>query len=338
MPGAAEAGMGAPITPLVYLLPVLVGLVGYIAVNHIWLWLGRREEPLHLWVASWCVVSVGFLASHYIQIVADDPGRAMLGSILSWTAGLALPPVVIGLGHALVGRRTPRRVMLPAVGVTGVLLLALWTTDAFITRQHHVRIDLLGHRETAFVPGRFMPLFILYIAVTLVILYRMLSRPTPALGPEEQRGIRLGFLIYGAAAANDVLHAAEVVQSVRLFDLGFVAVALGLTYMLTRRYNLLHARLEEGVAARTSELALALEAEGRARREAEEALDQVQQLHGLLPICAYCKRIRNDRNYWQQIETYIAERSKATFSHGICPECRSTVVARELEDWRREGG
>ena len=44
-------------------------------------------------------------------------------------------------------------------------------------------------------------------------------------------------------------------------------------------------------------------------------------LSGLLPICAYCKRIRRDDNYWQQLEGYIAEHSEADFSHGVCPTC-----------------
>ena len=77
------------------------------------------------------------------------------------------------------------------------------------------------------------------------------------------------------------------------------------------------------------------EAAVQARREAEMALSQVKQLHGLLPICAYCKKIRNDRNYWEQIETYIGERSQTTFSHGICPECNATVVATQLQEWRQ---
>ena len=54
-----------------------------------------------------------------------------------------------------------------------------------------------------------------------------------------------------------------------------------------------------------------------------------------MPICAYCKKIRNDRNYWESIEGYIGERSQATFSHGICPECRDTVVAAQMEEFRR---
>lgn len=47
----------------------------------------------------------------------------------------------------------------------------------------------------------------------------------------------------------------------------------------------------------------------------------VSRLEGLLPICAYCKKIRDDRNQWQQIEKYVGERSETRFSHGICPDC-----------------
>ena len=52
-----------------------------------------------------------------------------------------------------------------------------------------------------------------------------------------------------------------------------------------------------------------------------DALDQIKTLRGLLPICASCKNIRNDRGYWEQIEVYIRDRSEAEFSHSICPDC-----------------
>jgi DNA-binding response OmpR family regulator len=56
-------------------------------------------------------------------------------------------------------------------------------------------------------------------------------------------------------------------------------------------------------------------------KEVSEALAQVKQLKGLLPICMFCKKIRNDENYWQKVEEYLAEHTGADFSHSICPEC-----------------
>jgi PAS domain S-box-containing protein len=56
-------------------------------------------------------------------------------------------------------------------------------------------------------------------------------------------------------------------------------------------------------------------------KELKNALDQVKQLSGMLPICSSCKMIRDDKGYWSQIESYIRDHSEAEFSHSICPEC-----------------
>lgn len=57
------------------------------------------------------------------------------------------------------------------------------------------------------------------------------------------------------------------------------------------------------------------------KKELEEALSRVKQLEGIIPICMYCKKIRDDQSSWQQLETYLSEHSEAQFSHGICPHC-----------------
>lgn len=59
----------------------------------------------------------------------------------------------------------------------------------------------------------------------------------------------------------------------------------------------------------------------RLRQELATALARVKVLSGLLPICAGCKKIRDDKGYWQQIEAYLADHSDARFSHGLCPDC-----------------
>lgn len=69
--------------------------------------------------------------------------------------------------------------------------------------------------------------------------------------------------------------------------------------------------------------------------ELEAALAKVKALEGLLPICSYCKKIRDDQDYWQEVDIYFQARSEAKFSHGICPECYETVVKPELEELRR---
>jgi CheY-like chemotaxis protein len=61
-------------------------------------------------------------------------------------------------------------------------------------------------------------------------------------------------------------------------------------------------------------------------RELQEALANVKQLQGLLPICSYCKKIRHDETCWEQLEHYISRHSEARFSHGICPPCFADLM------------
>jgi len=75
------------------------------------------------------------------------------------------------------------------------------------------------------------------------------------------------------------------------------------------------------VSVAFSRLKRQFEKEQRLNAELTKALREVKKLSGLLPICASCKKIRDDRGYWNQIESYIRERSEAEFSHGICPDC-----------------
>jgi sigma-B regulation protein RsbU (phosphoserine phosphatase) len=93
----------------------------------------------------------------------------------------------------------------------------------------------------------------------------------------------------------------------------------------------LYARLQAGM--RTVRLQYDLAAKVA---DLEEALRSVKRLEGLLPICSYCKRIRNDDNYWQQVESYIGEHSEAEFTHGVCPHCYDSIVKPEMNQLARQ--
>jgi CheY-like chemotaxis protein len=71
------------------------------------------------------------------------------------------------------------------------------------------------------------------------------------------------------------------------------------------------------------------------RQELENALAEVRRLQGLLPICSYCKKIRRDKSYWEEIEVYIAEHAEVTFTHGVCPDCYEKHVKPQFEEIRR---
>lgn len=70
--------------------------------------------------------------------------------------------------------------------------------------------------------------------------------------------------------------------------------------------------------------------------ELQKALDEIKVLRGFIPICASCKRIRNDKGYWEQIESYISNHSEAKFSHGYCQECVDKLYP-ELLDGKKDG-
>lgn len=92
-----------------------------------------------------------------------------------------------------------------------------------------------------------------------------------------------------------------------------------------------HVKKEEGVNLLESSVLLEMIGWERERLvlELQKALNEVQKLSGLLPICAWCKKIRDDNGYWKQIEEYISEHSDARFTHGACPECYERIKKEE---------
>ena len=107
----------------------------------------------------------------------------------------------------------------------------------------------------------------------------------------------------------------EVWDKVKAFKLG------GVDYV-TKPFQEeeVFARLETHLALRNLQKKLEIQ-----NKQLQEALDNVKTLNGLLPICANCKKIRDDSGYWNRIESYIGKHADVQFSHGICPDC-----AREL--------
>lgn len=102
----------------------------------------------------------------------------------------------------------------------------------------------------------------------------------------------------------------------------------GASDYITKPFDLEELRARVRCGERTVNLEIRL---AERVRELEVALSQVKALQGLLPICSYCKKIRDDQDYWQRVEDYVGARTDAVFSHGICPECFDRIVETELK-------
>ncbi len=115
-------------------------------------------------------------------------------------------------------------------------------------------------------------------------------------------------LLTGRTASNDII----------------TGLQAGANDYITKPFDIpeLMARVNVGGRVAALDEALSLRV-----RELESALRQVTDLQSLLPICSYCKKIRDDRNYWASVEQYISKHTGARFSHSICPECLQKVEA-----------
>lgn len=92
-------------------------------------------------------------------------------------------------------------------------------------------------------------------------------------------------------------------------------------------------RLRLQVGRRVAELQQSL---ANRLRELEKACAQIRHLQGLLPICCYCKKIRDDQHYWHQVELYISRHLGTQFSHGICPDCFEKLMKPQLDSLKSQ--
>lgn len=128
-------------------------------------------------------------------------------------------------------------------------------------------------------------------------------------------------MMVGGLAPFGALPTAEAVIRAQEFILVMSLMATGLAALLAQ----LRAR-QEDIAALNAGLERRIQ---QRTHDLEQALAEVQQLQGLLPICISCKKIRDDAGHWEKLEKYISERSAARFSHGICPECMSAQMQKD---------
>ncbi|HVQ76632.1 MAG TPA: response regulator, partial [Candidatus Binatia bacterium] len=209
-----------------------------------------------------------------LQLTAGSAEGGILGARIGWSAGLFLPILTMGLVNSL-GETRPARATVVGVGAgTMILLWFLWASALFVGDEARFIADPLGLGAWRVVPGPFQLAFIPFvIGVFIYGVRRMWQAST--LEPVERRVMVAAFAAYIAMAVNDLLAAARVIPSTRLFQIGFVTLALGLDYLMVQRFKRLRGRLEDAVRARTRDLTTRSEQLAALVRSAEVLMAQL---------------------------------------------------------------
>jgi len=126
------------------------------------------------------------------------------------------------------------------------------------------------------------------------------------------------------------------INSVIIFPLSFGDTALGVMDISRNKpFSTEEFRRLQQVVPQVTEAVIchkAIRQKEELLTELQEAYNKVNKLSGLIPICAQCKKIRDDSGYWNQVEIYISERSDAVFSHGICPDCAKELYPEHFKN------
>lgn len=279
----------------VHTLAIILSLSNLMQVGA--LFIQYRVDKTHSgpgwWTMGTAALAIGF-AFNYLR---DAPGVAWIAIVfnnLFFLAGASL--LYVGVLRFL-GRPEPRRMLLIVFAiVAAAVLYYTFVQDNVPARRVIVSaalvlitslnaLALLVHK-----PHRASASSYFLAAVLLAHTGFLITRAlTPLSGPHVEG-------IFSSSASQVATYVSALI-STTLWTFGFIL-------MVNQRLN----------AERQATI-----------EELHGALEQIRTLRGILPMCAHCKKIRDDRGFWQQVEAYLSQHTEAEFSHGICPDCMQTI-------------
>jgi hypothetical protein len=304
---------------------VLAGITGSVGVFYLAFYAKYSRCREHLPFALLC-----------FTVAAYDVFSAALYDATSVAQGVVwqrLQLATLGLGSALTiwfleltTRQSVSRVGRWLIGLLVVLVPLGFVPGLTVSDTPAVKVirwagrDLVTYYEGQL--GVVNEIGIVIVCFVYVRLVWMLSRAYRESRSPHVLVIMGGQVAYFAGLLNDGLVGSEVYDFFYVSEYAYLVVIMTMAYALLGRFVDLHANIEQ--------LNASLE------RRVAEALADIKVLRGLIPICASCKKIRDDQGFWTRIEEYFTAHSEAKFSHGICPECMRALYPDFVAKRERE--
>jgi two-component system, sensor histidine kinase and response regulator len=259
------------IHPITGLLVGIQWITTYLLVHHLALWLGRRDQRLHLWVAAWCAVAATHQGGRMLHYQTTDPATALLAVQVS-AAAVALSGVVgICAIRSLTGNREPSAAARVLIGCSVLLAALVLTTPWFFDMPTLASTwtDPVG-REVLWVPPGdlqlvWFPWGIGCLAYTLRCVHHAEGLPRV-----ERQMVMAAIVIYVSGGLVDAL-VGWGLNSILLFEFSFAAIAIGFDFLTVRRFSELQGTLAQRVDERTKELRQTVGLLGAALETAEDA-------------------------------------------------------------------
>lgn len=316
-----------------YLIPSSAGTLSVSVVATLfgifqgWISLKQRDLMWNRWGAMLSFTIAIYSFSVFIQFNTSATQLNRISELIQYTTFIFLIHSLYGFtfSYLSIDSVIYRRYM----GLFHILLLVLiWGTDLVISDQFIERNFLwlpVPYIEPELgLIGKIILIYVVIAAAYSVhywIRYRSKARPGGQI-------FIIGFLLWAILGIHDALCTLGFTSIQFLMEYGFLGFSISIVSVTIKTYlrqaeimdhtakelRENQENLEKRVQERTQELS-------KTNEELREAMGKVKTLSGMLPICSSCKKIRDDKGYWNQIESYITKHSDADFSHSLCPEC-----------------
>jgi signal transduction histidine kinase len=232
---------------------VVAGITGYLALHHAAIWVARRPEPLHLWTASWCAVSLAVALGRFLHYTATDASGAALGMRIALGSSFLLISLLVGLCGTLTRQPLTPRVSALFAALNATIAALTFATDWMVLDRARPFEDLLGQRYLWVELGPGVAGVLPYASAVYAYWLLRILRAEPLRGVARSI-LAVSFGIYFLCGANDLLLGAGLLHTASFFEYSPVILALGFDAIALQRFHRLNERLEDEVELRTRQV------------------------------------------------------------------------------------